>query len=139
MGINRRPAGHDLEVGRLGNDLLSGGAAQCTFRPAGSGELDGASPVQKFLRITWPLISPTTLFLFVVQLVSALQAYDQINVLTQGGPSGSTRTLLYLYYQSAFESFQIGEASSVAVVLVLICMLLSVLSFGISKRTTHYQ
>ncbi|MEK3900984.1 MULTISPECIES: carbohydrate ABC transporter permease [unclassified Paenibacillus] len=104
-----------------------------------AGELDGASPVQKFLRITWPLISPTTLFLFVVQLVSALQAYDQINVLTQGGPSGSTRTLLYLYYQSAFESFQIGEASSVAVVLVLICMLLSVLSFGISKRTTHYQ
>lgn len=36
MGINRRPAGHDLEVGRLGNDLLSGGAAQCAFRPAGS-------------------------------------------------------------------------------------------------------
>lgn len=104
-----------------------------------AGELDGASPVQKFLRITLPLISPTTLFLFVVQLISALQAYDQINVLTQGGPSGSTRTLLYLYYQSAFESFQIGEASSVAVVLVLICMLLSVLSFGISKRTTHYQ
>lgn len=103
-----------------------------------AGELDGATPVQKFLRITWPLISPTTLFLFVVQLISALQAYDQINVLTQGGPSGSTRTLLYLYYQSAFESFQIGEASSVAVVLVIICMLLSVLSFGISRRATHY-
>ncbi|MNF05525.1 glycerol-3-phosphate transporter permease [compost metagenome] len=72
-------------------------------------------------------------------MVQALQAYDQINVLTQGGPSGSTRTLLYLYYQSAFESFQIGEASSVAVVLVFICMLLSVLSLSISKRTTHYQ
>lgn len=104
-----------------------------------AGELDGASPVQKFLRITLPLISPTTLFLFVVQLISALQAYDQINVLTQGGPSGSTRTLLYLYYQSAFESFQIGEASTVAVVLVFLCMLLSVFSFSISKRTTHYQ
>ncbi|WNS47079.1 sugar ABC transporter permease [Paenibacillus sp. MMS20-IR301] len=104
-----------------------------------AGELDGASPLQKFLRITLPLISPTTLFLFVVQLVQALQAYDQINVLTQGGPSGSTRTLLYLYYQSAFESFQIGEASTVAVVLVMLCMLLSVLSLGISKRTTHYQ
>lgn len=104
-----------------------------------AGELDGASAAQKFFRITLPLISPTTLFLFVVQLIQALQAYDQINVLTQGGPSGSTRTLLYLYYQSAFESFQIGEASSVAVVLVIICMLLSVFSFGISKRTTHYQ
>lgn len=102
-------------------------------------ELDGAGPLHKFIRVVLPLISPTTLFLFVVQIIGALQAYDQINVLTQGGPSGSTRTLLYLYYQSAFESFQIGEASSVAVVLVLICMLLSVMSFGISKRTTHYQ
>ncbi|MNE64293.1 sn-glycerol-3-phosphate transport system permease protein UgpA [compost metagenome] len=102
-------------------------------------ELDGASALQKFFRITLPLISPTTLFLFVVQIIQALQAYDQINVLTQGGPSGSTRTLLYLYYQSAFESFQIGEASTVAVVLVFICMLLSVFSLGISKRTTHYQ
>ncbi len=104
-----------------------------------AGELDGANAVQKFIRITLPLISPTTLFLFVVQLIQALQAYDQINVLTQGGPSGSTRTLLYLYYQSAFESFQIGEASTVAVVLVFICMLLSVFSLSISKRTTHYQ
>ncbi|MDF9844317.1 MULTISPECIES: sugar ABC transporter permease [unclassified Paenibacillus] len=104
-----------------------------------AGELDGAGAVQTFVRITLPLISPTTLFLFVVQMVQALQAYDQINVLTQGGPSGSTRTLLYLYYQSAFESFQIGEASSVAVVLVFICMLLSVLSLSISRRTTHYQ
>lgn len=104
-----------------------------------AGELDGASALQKFFRITLPLISPTTLFLFVVQMIQALQAYDQINVLTQGGPSGSTRTLLYLYYQSAFESFQIGEASTVAVVLVFICMLLSVFSLGVSKRTTHYQ
>ncbi len=104
-----------------------------------AGELDGASALQKFFRITLPLISPTTLFLFVVQIIQALQAYDQINVLTQGGPSGSTRTLLYLYYQSAFESFQIGEASAVAVVLVFICMLLSVFSLGVSKRTTHYQ
>lgn len=102
-------------------------------------ELDGANPVQKFTRIILPLISPTTLFLFIVQIIGALQAYDQINVLTQGGPSGSTRTLLYMYYQSAFESFQIGEASTVAMILVFICMLLSVISLEVSKRTTHYQ
>lgn len=101
--------------------------------------LDGANPVQKFIRVTLPLISPTTLLLFIVQTVSALQAYDQINVLTQGGPSGSTRTLLYMYYQSAFEAFQIGEASSVAMFLVFICMLLSVLSHEISRRTAHYN
>ncbi|WP_342562990.1 ABC transporter permease subunit [Paenibacillus sp. FSL R7-0345] len=48
-----------------------------------AGELDGAGAVQKFFRITVPLISPTTLFLFVVQMVQALQVYDQINVLTR--------------------------------------------------------
>ncbi|MFC3749412.1 carbohydrate ABC transporter permease [Paenibacillus sp. GCM10012306] len=101
-------------------------------------DLDGANPVHKFIRITLPLISPTTLFLFIVQLIQALQAYDQINVLTQGGPSGSTRTLLYMYYQSAFESFQIGEASSIAMTLVFICMLLSLLSVIFSSRNTHY-
>ena len=55
--------------------------------------------------------------------IQSLQAYDQINVMTQGGPAGSTRTLLYMYYQSAFESFNVGEASSIAVVIILICVL----------------
>ncbi|WP_139990522.1 carbohydrate ABC transporter permease [Paenibacillus paridis] len=104
-----------------------------------AGELDGAGSWSKLRHITLPLISPTTLFLFIVQTISALQAYDQINVLTQGGPAGSTRTLLYMYYQSAFESFDIGEASSVAVVLVIACMLLSILSFAISRKTVHYS
>lgn len=104
-----------------------------------AGELDGAGSWSKLRYITIPLISPTTFFLFIVQTISALQAYDQINVLTQGGPAGSTRTLLYMYYQSAFESFDIGEASSVAVVLVAICMVLSIASFAISRKTVHYS
>lgn len=104
-----------------------------------AGELDGAGRWSKLRYITIPLISPTTFFLFIVQTISALQAYDQINVLTQGGPAGSTRTLLYMYYQSAFESFDIGEASSVAVVLVAICMVLSIVSFAISRKTVHYS
>ncbi|WP_372661545.1 carbohydrate ABC transporter permease [Cohnella sp.] len=102
-------------------------------------ELDGASHWRKFFHVTLPLISPTTFFLVVVQLIQALQAYDQINVLTQGGPSGSTRTILYLYYQSAFESFNIGEASSVAIVLILGCVLLSIVSFAVGRRTVHYS
>ncbi|WP_128656616.1 carbohydrate ABC transporter permease [Paenibacillus sp. 598K] len=101
--------------------------------------IDGAGSWQQFSRITLPLISPTTFFLTIVLIISSLQAYDQINVMTQGGPSGSTRTLLYLYYQSAFEGFRIGEASSVAVVLVLGCALLSVISFLVSRRTVHYS
>jgi multiple sugar transport system permease protein len=102
-------------------------------------ELDGAGNVRRFFRVTLPLISPITFFLVVMQLIQSIQAYDQINVLTQGGPAGSTRTLLYLYYQSAFESFQIGEASAVAITLVFGCVVLSLLSFWVGRRTVHYS
>lgn len=102
-------------------------------------ELDGAGSWRKFTSVTLSLISPTTFFLVIVQVISALQAYDQINVLTQGGPAGSTRTLLYLYYQAAFDSFQIGEASAVAITLVISCMALSLLSFGVGRKTVHYH
>lgn len=101
--------------------------------------LDRAGSVKRFLYVTLPLISPTTFFLFIVQTISALQAYDQINILTQGGPAGSTRTILYMYYQSAFQSYEIGEASTVAMTLVLFCLLLSLLSFWVGKRTVHYN
>ncbi|GJM77819.1 MAG: sugar ABC transporter permease [Paenibacillus sp.] len=101
--------------------------------------LDGANRWRKFWNVTLPLISPTTFFLVVVQLIQALQAYDQINVLTQGGPAGSTRTLLYLYYQSAFDAFQIGQASSVAITLIIGSVGLSLLSFWVGRRTVHYS
>lgn len=101
--------------------------------------LDGANGWQSFRAVTLPLISPTTFFLAVVQLIAAMQAYDQINILTQGGPAGSTRTLLYLYYQSAFTSFRIGEASAVAVALIIGCAALSLGSFIVSRRAVHYH
>ncbi|WP_334075673.1 MULTISPECIES: sugar ABC transporter permease [Paenibacillus] len=102
-------------------------------------EMDGAGSFRRFTRITVPLISPTTFFLAIILMISSVQAYDQINIMTQGGPSGTTRTLLYLYYQSAFEAFHIGEASSVAVVLVIGCALLSLASFAVSRRSVHYE
>ncbi|MFD0674241.1 carbohydrate ABC transporter permease [Cohnella sp. GCM10027633] len=102
-------------------------------------ELDGANGWNKFRHVTLPLISPTTFFLFVVLTISSLQAYDQINVLTQGGPAGSTRTMLYFYYLSAFDAFRIGEASAVAILLIVGCVALSVLSFWIGRRTVHYS
>lgn len=101
--------------------------------------LDGASYWQKFFHVTLPLISPTTLFLVIITAVDALQAYDQIQVLTQGGPAGSTRTLLYMYYQSAFEQFNMGQATAVATVLVIITASLSLLQFVLSRKWVHYQ
>jgi multiple sugar transport system permease protein len=101
--------------------------------------LDGASKWRQFVHITIPIISPTTLFLVVITSIDALQAYDQIQVLTQGGPAGSTRTMLYFYYQTAFEEFNMGKATATAIILVLITAVFSFLQFLLSKRWVHYQ
>lgn len=100
--------------------------------------LDGATKFQQFVHVTLPLISPTTLFLVIITMVDTLQAYDQIQVLTQGGPAGSTRTILYMYYQAAFEEFNMGKATAVAIILVIITALLSFIQFMLSKRWVHY-
>ena len=100
--------------------------------------LDGAKKVRQFFDMTLPSISPTTFFLMIITMVNSLQAYDQIQILTQGGPSGSTRTLLYMYYQLGFEEFKMGQATSVAVIMIIITVLLSLAQFVGSKRWVHY-
>ena len=99
-----------------------------------SAAIDGANGFWRFVKITLPLISPTTLFLVIMSTISSLQAYDQIQVLTQGGPAGATRTLLYYYYQEAFQNFNTGKASAVAVILVIITVVLSLAETGISNK-----
>ena len=100
--------------------------------------IDGADSVRRFFSITLPMISPTTFFLLIITTINSLQAYDQIQVLTQGGPAGSTRTLLYYFYQEAFESFNTGKASSVAVILVILTALLSLIEKRASKNAVYY-
>lgn len=100
--------------------------------------LDGANSWQRFRDVTLPCISPTTFFLVIITMVNSLQAYDQIQILTQGGPSGSTRTLLYMYYQLGFEEFNMGQATAVAMILVLITVMLSLIQFVVSKKWVHY-
>ena len=100
--------------------------------------LDGANARQRFRDVTLPCISPTTFFLLIVTMVNSLQAYDQIQVLTQGGPSGSTRTLLYMYYQWGFHEFNMGQASAVAVVMILLTVALSLIQFKASEKWVYY-
>ncbi|USB34988.1 sugar ABC transporter permease [Paenibacillus sp. YPG26] len=101
-------------------------------------QVDGAGRITCFFKVTLPLLSPTTFFLFIIQTIDSLQAYDQINILTQGGPAGSTRTVLYLYYQAAFDQFNVGQASAVALLLVVFTALFSLASMWMSRRSVHY-
>ncbi|MDF2609662.1 MAG: hypothetical protein K0R92_1136 [Lachnospiraceae bacterium] len=102
-------------------------------------DVDGASYIRKLWHITIPSISPTIFFLFIVNLIQSIQAYDQIQIMTQGGPGGSTTTLLYLYYDKSFQNYQMGPANAVAIVILVIIMALSLLSNRISGRFVHYE
>jgi len=104
-----------------------------------SAQIDGAGYFKKLRHITLPFISPTTFFLFIVNLIQAIQVYDQIQIMTQGGPGGSTTTLLYLYYEKSFENFQMGPANAVAMVILVIIIVLSLASNKISSKWVHYE
>ncbi|WP_223555639.1 carbohydrate ABC transporter permease [Lysinibacillus sphaericus] len=100
--------------------------------------IDGANAWQKFRHVTLPMVSPTTFFLIVVNTIVSLQAYDQIKILTQGGPSGSTRTLLYLFFEQAFEQFDMGSATAIAFIILIITILLSFLNKIIGDKWVNY-
>lgn len=101
--------------------------------------IDGAHGIRQFFDITLPSISPTTFFLTIITMINSLQAYDQIQILTQGGPSGSTRTLLYMYYQLGFQEFSMGKASAIAVIMMIITVALSIFQLKYSKKWVNYE
>src|SRR5699024_7689569 len=100
--------------------------------------IEGSSWWQRMRTIVIPLVSPTTLFLSIMLAIESIQAYDQIQVMTQGGPSGSTRTLLYMYYQMAFEQFNMGQATAISTIIVVITGILALTMFYASTRWVHY-
>lgn len=99
-------------------------------------DLEGANFWDRLRYIYIPMSTGTTFFLTIILLINSIQAYDQISVLTQGGPSGSTRTLLYYYYQLAFEQFDMGQATALAIVIVA---LTGILAFGLQKLRHRYD
>ncbi|GGX28361.1 carbohydrate ABC transporter permease [Streptomyces lomondensis] len=101
--------------------------------------LDGATGLRKHLSVTLPLLSPTLLVASVVGIINALQVFEQPYVLTNGGPGDSTRTVVMVIYESAFEQLRFGEASAVGVLLFVLIMAVTALQFRLSRRFVHYQ
>ena len=101
--------------------------------------IDGAGPWSTFRRITLPLISPTILLTTIITIVGSLQVFAQIAVLTQGGPGISTTVLVYYLYQQAFEFHRFGYGSTLAIVLFLIVLVLTVVQWQLRRRWVHYE
>lgn len=95
--------------------------------------MDGAGIWRRFLSVTLPALRPTTLFVFVVGVIGAFQAFDQMYVMTQGGPVGSTTTIVY-YIVERFKNLDLGAASAAAYLLVLVLVLISVVQLRIGRE-----
>jgi multiple sugar transport system permease protein len=96
--------------------------------------IDGAGPVARFLRITVPLLAPTTTFILIYNSILAFQVFDQVFVLTGGGPANSTNVVVLDLYRQAFERYNFGYASAEAMVLFLFILGITLLQYVYSKR-----
>ncbi|MFF2910051.1 carbohydrate ABC transporter permease [Paenibacillus sp. NPDC057934] len=101
--------------------------------------LDNASRRSVFFQITLKMISPTLFFLILMNIIGSFQAFETISVMTNGGPSNSTNTLIYSIYKQGFEYYRVGYASAMAVVLMLIVGLITILYFKVLNKRVHYR
>jgi multiple sugar transport system permease protein len=102
-------------------------------------DIDGAKSWKKFLHITLPFISPTTLFLSVMAIIGALQVFDQAYILTKGGPGDATMTMVFYIWQSAFQSMNMGYGTTLALLLFVLIMFVTLIQFIASKKWVFYQ
>ena len=101
--------------------------------------VDGASAWQRFRHITAPLVSPTTFFLLIIQMIGAFQLFSEAYVMTRGGPAQATLTIAYYIYQNAFAFGRMGKASAIAWILFAIIFLVTFWQNRLQRRWVHYE
>lgn len=101
--------------------------------------IDGATPWQRFWKITFPLLSPMTFFLLVINTIYAFfDVFPFIDLLTKGGPADGTMVIIYSLYRDGFEFFKTGLAAAQSVVLFVVVVGLTILKFKTYGKTVHY-
>ena len=102
--------------------------------------VDGASAWQRFLNITWPMLSPTTFFILIMSLIDGFQGgFEAAYVMTQGGPAGTTTTISFQIFQELYENDRIGSASATAWFLFLVVFIMTMLSWRLGGKVVHYD
>ncbi|HEV2530000.1 MAG TPA: sugar ABC transporter permease [Thermomicrobiales bacterium] len=96
--------------------------------------LDGASRWQTFRDITVPLLRPITYFVLTIGMIGCFQVFDQIYIMSEGGPAGTTTTLAYLVYTQGFQGFRLGYASAISIVLFFIILVVFLLQRRIDDQ-----
>ena len=100
--------------------------------------VDGASGWHRFRHITLPLLSPASFFVLTISLINGFQVFDQVFVMTGGGPAGSTTVLVQQVYTNAFRYSEMGYAAAMSWVLFLIIIVVTAVQFRAQDRWVHY-
>ncbi|MDA7945898.1 MAG: sugar ABC transporter permease [Hyphomicrobiaceae bacterium] len=103
-------------------------------------EVDGVrSAWDRFWLVTWPLLTPVTMFVAIITAIRSFQVFDTVHVLTKGGPDNATMVLVYQIYQEGFEFFRSSYASALTVVFLGFIFLLTLFKVFVVERKVHYQ
>ena len=100
--------------------------------------VDGASRWRQFRHVTLPLLAPSTFFIAVYLIISSFQVFDQIFVMTNGGPLRATTTVVYYIWQAGFQDFTMGYASAMAYALFAIIFVFTIIQVVMYSRRTEY-
>jgi multiple sugar transport system permease protein len=99
--------------------------------------LDGATPWQQFWTITVPMLAPTTFFVTTISLISSFQVFDQVWIMTGGGPAGSTSVMVEQIYKNAFSYYKMGYASAISWILFALIFAVTLAQNFAQKRLDH--
>lgn len=101
-------------------------------------EIDGANGVKKFWFITLPLLTPTTFFAITMALINSFQVFDQVSIMTDGGPAGATTVVVQQIVNNAFEYSRMGYASTISWVLFIFVFIATLLQMRVQNRWVNY-
>lgn len=100
--------------------------------------LDGVSPWRRLISITLPLLSPQIFFVVIISLINGFQVFDQVYAMTEGGPAGSSETVVLNIYKLTFDYNQAGMASALSMVLFLVIMVITLIQLRGEKKWVNY-
>ena len=100
-------------------------------------DIDGAGFLRKHLTVTVPHIMPTIALVTTISAISAMKIFAEIYVMTKGGPLNSTKTIVYYIYEKAFENLDLGYASAMAVILLVVVMVFSLINICCFERNKY--
>ena len=102
-------------------------------------DIDGANVWQKFWAITWPMLTPTTFFIFIMGVIGGFQGgFEAAYIMTGGGPAGATTTISFYIYNNAYQWFKMGYAASIAWLLFIVILIVTLFNWKYGGKVVHY-